>query len=150
MTAPTMRVLCVNAGSSSLRAVGFVIDRGDPPVRVVSQHVERIGAAGVPDHVTAFQAVVSELDRTGFGPVDVTAHRMVHGGPGLVEHAVVDATVRAALDRAVVFAPLHLGRELAVLDAACARFPASRHVACLDTAFHRDLSPVARRLPLPD
>jgi acetate kinase len=149
--AAVVRVLCLNCGSSSLKAAGFVAATpGDDPERVVSEAVDRIGPgdAAAPGHVAAFAQVADELERAGFAP-DVVAHRIVHGGPALCEHVVVDGEVRAVLSDALEFAPLHLPASLAVLDAASARFPGCVHVACLDTAFHRDLAPAARRLPIP-
>jgi acetate kinase len=56
--------------------------------------------------------------------------------------------VRAELTAAVSFAPLHLPAALEVLDAATTRYPECPQVGCLDTAFHRGLLPVVRRLPI--
>ena len=56
---------------------------------------------------------------------------------------------RSRLDAAIPFAPLHLAAELAVVDAATVRYPGATPIACLDTAFHRNLAPAARRLPIP-
>jgi acetate kinase len=147
-----VRVLCLNAGSSSLKAAAFVAGepseagrRGEPR-RVSSQHVERVGSVG--GHEAALRTVLDECERIGFAP-EVVAHRIVHGGPGVLEHVVVDDAVRADLDRARPFAPLHLPVELAVLDATRRTWPDRPQIACLDTAFHRTLAPVARRLPIP-
>jgi acetate kinase len=146
-----VRVLCLNAGSSSLKAAGFRVEqaRADP-VRVLSQLVERLGDADPSGeaHVTALGAVADACDRAGFVP-DVVAHRLVHGGPDLVEHVVIDDATRARLAEAASFAPLHLPAALAVLDAARVRYGGRAQVGCLDTAFHRDLAPVSRRLPIP-
>jgi acetate kinase len=142
--------LCLNAGSSSLKAAGFVVERrrGDPR-RVMSHAVERIPSENGDDkrYVDALDEVAGACDDVAFRP-DVVAHRLVHGGPNLLEHRVIDDTVRAALADAVSFAPLHLPPALTVLDAATSRYPDCPQVACLDTAFHRDLLPVVRRLPI--
>jgi acetate kinase len=145
-----VRVLCLNTGSSSLKAAGFVAESAANPARVVSEAVDRIGAGddAAQDHVAAFSTVADALDHSGFAP-DVVAHRFVHGGPALSEHVVVDDPVRATLSDAIEFAPLHLPASLAVLDAASLRYAGGVHVACLDTAFHRHLAPAARRLPIP-
>ena len=145
-----MRALCLNAGSSSLKAAGFAIDAtGDEPARAVSLSVDRIDAdpARSEAYVDALDGVAAACDRDEFVP-DVIAHRLVHGGPELLEHTVITDAVRAELDRATAFAPLHLPGALAVLDAARNRFSAAVQVGCLDTAFHRRLPPAARRLPL--
>jgi acetate kinase len=94
--------------------------------------------------VSALATVADILDRERFRP-GVIAHRLVYGGPETVEHGVLDHRLRADIEAAVSFAPLHLPAALAVLDAARARYPHLVHVACLDTAFHRHLSPAARR-----
>jgi len=146
-----MRVLCLNAGSSSLKAAGFDATKADvDPVRVVAHAVDRIGDGGDArrPYVQAVEAVADACERAGFTP-DVVAHRFVHGGPNLVEHVVIDAGVREQLAAAVAFAPLHLPAALAVLDAATTRYPDCSQIACLDTAFHRDIEPAARRLPIP-
>jgi acetate kinase len=49
----------------------------------------------------------------------------------------------------IPFAPLHLPAEIAAIEAIAARMPDRPQVVCFDTAFHRDLPDVARRLPLP-
>ncbi len=142
-----MQVLCLNAGSSSLKAAGYRVEPpADDPVRAASHIVERIDETG--GHVAALTAVAEAFDQAGFIP-DVIAHRLVHGGRDLLEHVVVDEAVRAQLAAAVPFAPLHLPAELAVLDAAGTRYPGRAQVACLDTAFHRHLPATARRLPIP-
>ncbi len=77
-------------------------------------------------------------------------HRFVHGGPHLREHQIVTPAVRAQLEAAVHFAPLHLPQSLRLLDQATQLYPQAVPVACFDTAFHRTLPPVAQHLPLPE
>jgi acetate kinase len=135
-----MRVACLNAGSSSLKAAFFAVDDDAEPVRVASHNVERVAG----DYAAALARVPDEL------APDVVAHRFVHGGPDLVEHAVIDDRVRGALEAAMPLAPLHLPAALAVLGAAEQRWPDVLNVACFDTAFHRNLLPATRRLPIPE
>jgi acetate kinase len=145
-----VHVLCLNTGSSSLKAAGFAVDTpgGDPP-RVLSHAVERIGSGNGDGrhYVDALDEVADACERVAFRP-DVVAHRFVHGGPKVVDHTVIDDTVRAALGDAVSFAPLHLPPALSVLDAATTTYAGRPQIACLDTAFHRGLLPVVRRLPI--
>ena len=121
-------VLCVNVGSSSVKIACFAV-----------------AASG---EATLVQRASSLDEVADFAP-DVIAHRIVHGGPHVIDHAVLDDDVRAALDAAVEFAPLHLPPALAFVDESASRYPGRAHVACLDTAFHRHLIPTARRLPIP-
>lgn len=135
-------VLAVNCGSTSIKAA-VVVD-GEERARVGRDldPAEAGAAAGaVADEVLA-AAEVAQPDAVG--------HRIVHGGPGLVEHAVVDGAVRERLEAARPFAPLHLPPALGALDALRDRWPDLAQVACLDTAFFADLPELSRRLPLPD
>lgn len=151
-----MRVLCVNAGSSSLKAALFDVATaaatagGDDPVCVARHRVEGLDASG-DGHRAAFAELADRFDAEvdGAGAIDAVSHRIVHGGRHLTNHAVVDPAVRGALDEARVLAPLHVPVALDLLDAATARYPGRPQVACLDTAFHRRLDPASRRLPLP-
>jgi acetate kinase len=157
-----MRVLCINSGSSSLKLAVFDVTRpatdGMAPVEAVERSrvlVERVGRGGPADVGAALDAGLDQLADTDRGVVaddaiDAVAHRIVHGGPHLRSHRVVDGGVRSALDTATAFAPLHLPAELAALDAATTRFAAAAQVVCLDTAFHTTVPEVSWRLPIPD
>ena len=78
------------------------------------------------------------------------AHRIVHGGPELLEHQRLTPEVRMKLEAAKDFAPLHMPPALAVIDSAVTRFTGTAQIICLDTAFHRTLPERAQRFPLPD
>jgi acetate kinase len=55
----------------------------------------------------------------------------------------------AELERATVFAPLHIPPALSVMRYAREHFPGTPQAACFDTAFHARMPDVARVLPLP-
>jgi acetate kinase len=135
LSAPT--VLCLNAGSSSLKLARFTVVDGD---------VHETARADLPAGDDALDGAFAS-DREA-APA-VVAHRVVHGGPRLDEHCVVNERVLEQLRAAVPFAPLHLPAELAAIDATARRFPDATQVVCFDTTFHRTLPPVARRLPIP-
>ena len=117
-----MRVLVVNAGSSSLKV--DLVDEG---------------------------RTVASYDQLPDAPpeVDAVGHRIVHGGPDLVEPVVIDAAVEAQLRGLVQLAPLHQPKSLAGLDAARRLLPDVPHVGCFDTAFHATLPPEASTFALP-
>lgn len=117
-----MRVLVVNAGSSSLKV--DLVDNG----RTVASY------DGFPD-------VAPRVDAVG--------HRIVHGGPDLVDPVVVDDKVERRLRALVELAPLHQPTSLAGLDAARDLLPGVPQVACFDTAFHATLPPAAYTYALP-
>jgi acetate kinase len=130
-------ILCVNAGSSSLKLAMFDGER-----RVASTTVERIGT----DVAAALGAA---LDEASFGTPAAVGHRVVQGGPDHMAPERVTPAVLADLCAAVPLAPLHLPATLACIEAIGARHPDVPQVVCFDTAFHRTMPAVSRRLPLP-
>jgi acetate kinase len=133
-------ILCVNAGSSTLKCSRYELADGE------LREVDRTEVAAGSE---AIDRALARLVPEDAVPPAVVAHRIVHGGPDLDQHCVVDTDVLDQLRRSVPFAPLHLPIELAALDVTGRRLPDAIQVACFDTTFHRTLPPVARRLPLP-
>lgn len=131
-----MRILVVNAGSSSLKLA--VLDDGST---TASSTIERWEGEGHLDPVSEFVASV--------GPVDAVGHRVVHGGPHLVEPTLLDADVLGLIEQATELAPLHNPRSLAGIRAVEKLLPDLPAVACFDTAFHADLPLAARTYALP-
>jgi acetate kinase len=129
-----MRILAVNAGSSSLKL--SVID-GDDRVDDAQEF------DGDTDAVTALQGFSA-----GAGEVDAVAHRLVHGGADVRRATLVDDHVRAQLEAAVELAPLHLPPALALLDAARKAIDRPQ-VACVDTAFHARIPTYATTYAVP-
>jgi len=76
-------------------------------------------------------------------------HRIVHGGTDHQAHVREDENRLASLRRAIPFAPLHLPAELRGIETATRLYPTVAQVACFDTAFHRELPELSRRLALP-
>jgi acetate kinase len=63
-------------------------------------------------------------------------HRIVHGGPSLRQHCLIDDLVLARLEAATAFAPLHIPSALSVIRFAQEHFRGLPQAACFDTAFH--------------
>jgi len=131
-----MRILTVNAGTSSLKL--SVVGDGD--VTVGARDLEALSSASL-DAVEDFAR--------GSGPLDAVGHRLVHGGASFREAVVVDSRVRATLDSVAELAPLHMPPALRLLDELRRRFPVP-HVACFDTAFHATLPPSAYTFAIPE
>lgn len=128
-----MRVLVVNAGSTSLK------------LRVVEPH-DRVDVAedldpGDDKALSDFVARVGRLDAVG--------HRVVHGGPHFVQPAVVTDAVRNELEKLNELAPLHNPPAVHAIEAVSAVLPELPVVACFDTAFHASLPEEAYRYALP-
>ncbi|MFG3720752.1 acetate/propionate family kinase [Streptomyces massasporeus] len=77
-------------------------------------------------------------------------HRIVHSGPHLTGHTLIDTRVRALLADVADLAPLHVTPALRMVDAAREFLPDVPHVACFDTVFHKDLPAQARTYALPE
>jgi acetate kinase len=133
-----VNVLTVNPGSGSLRL--HVVRPEDQEV-VDSAEVARPPAEAGAD-------VESFVDKVG--AVEVVAHRLVHGGPDLVEPKVVTPRVRETIAGARSLAPEHVPNTEALLDQLTGLLPDATHVVCPDTAFHRTLPSIARTYPLPE
>lgn len=88
-------------------------------------------------------------DRFGDHRLRAAGHRIVHGGPDHSGPVELTNAVQAQLEALTPLAPLHQPRCLAPVRALAALRPALVQIACFDTAFHHDLSPLASRLPLP-
>jgi acetate kinase len=75
-------------------------------------------------------------------------HRIVHGGPKLRQHCLIDDSVLRQLEAAIAFAPVHMPSALSIICFAQEHFPGLPQVASFDTTFHADLPEVARVLPI--
>jgi acetate kinase len=132
-----VRVLVVNAGSSSLKLA--VLDRAGEVS--AARTVERWQGEGDADPVAAFLADA--------GPVDAVGHRVVHGGPRHSGPVVVDPLLVSYLWSVSHLAPLHNPRALHGIRAVEELLPDLPQVACFDTTFHATLPPEAHTYALP-
>ncbi|HET9256401.1 MAG TPA: acetate/propionate family kinase [Pseudonocardiaceae bacterium] len=118
-----MRVLTVNAGSSSLK---LSLVRDGTSLR----------GYGDLDAALADDAP------------DAVGHRVVHGGHRSAPE-LIDDTVRAELGALTELAPLHQPAALRAIDRTRAAWPGLPQVACFDPAFHTTLPPAAATYALP-
>ncbi len=133
-----MRVLTVNAGSSSVKL--RLLDAADTTVAEQS----------LPADASGFDTGRLAAVLQDWPTPDAVGHRIVHGGTDYAGPVRIDATVRERLDELTALAPLHQPKSLAALDAVTARLPDSPAVACFDTAFHATLPPAAATYAVPD
>ena len=83
-----------------------------------------------------------------FARVTAVGHRVVHGMKHS-ESARITPQLLAELRRITPYAPEHLPREIGLIEAFRKRHSGLPQIACFDTAFHRTMPPVAKRLPIP-
>ncbi|MCW2992822.1 MAG: acetate/propionate family kinase [Conexibacter sp.] len=133
-----MKVLVVNAGSSSLKL--SLIGDGDVTLEDAELDAPRAEVDGA-----ALRAALSGA----LGEADAVGHRIVHGGARFVAPVRVDAEVEDALRALTDLAPLHQPKSLAALDAVTELLPDRPRVACFDTAFHTTLPAAASTYALP-
>ena len=76
------------------------------------------------------------------------AHRVVHGGPNLLHHCLINDKVVRELVLMSVFAPLHNQAALEIIQFARQAFPKLPQIACFDTTFHANLPDVTKILPV--
>ena len=82
------------------------------------------------------------------GRICAIGHRVVHGGPRLIIHQRITASVIQELRKCIHFAPLHIPLALQLIERAERLYPEIPQFACLDTAFHNTIPEVAARFPL--
>jgi acetate kinase len=158
-------VLVLNCGSSSLK-FGLYCICSSSPAPLLEGEVEGIGGpacrwwtriAGeaavskelqVARHSDALPMIVRLLAQCGAPSPSAVGHRVVHGGPGVRDHAIIDDAVLRDLGNAAAFAPLHTPAALELIRVAGGAFSQVPQVACLDTAFHRGMPDVARLFPI--
>jgi acetate kinase len=132
-----MRVLVVNAGSSSLK---LSLVAPDGTVHAATT-VERWTGRG---HIEPVQRFLHSVDR-----IEAVGHRVVHGGPRYRAPARVDAELLDYLDSIDDLAPLHNPRAVAGIRTVSDLLPGTPAVACFDTAFHATLPSAAHTYALP-
>ena len=165
-----MKVLVINAGSSSLKyqlldtASGEVMAKG---------LCERIGIDGVlthtgnksdekfkfdiamPTHKEAIQSVINVLLDpekgviSSMSEIDAVGHRVVHGGEFFSDSVIITEKVLKAIEDCVPLAPLHNYAEADVIEICREMFPELCNVIVPDTAFHYNMPEQAWRYAIP-
>ena len=164
-----MKVLVVNAGSSSLKYQLMDTVTKD----VLGKGIcERIGMEGslithkvgdkkveqeiaMPDHAVATEIVVNFLTDKDYGCIDsmdeieAVGHRVVHGGTYFFDSCLVNEEVIEAIKKCIEFAPLHNPANLMGIEGCTKVMPNVPQVAVFDTAFHQTMEPKAYTYALP-
>ncbi|MDP9054547.1 MAG: acetate kinase [Acidobacteriota bacterium] len=133
-----MRILVLNAGSSSLK---FNLFESNREVVIAKGEVERVSDMA--------DALASVFQHPGTDRVDAVGNRVVHGGDRFYQSLVIDDAVEKGIEELSVLAPLHNPHNLEAFRAAKRRLPGVPQVAVFDTAFHHSLPPRAYLYGLP-
>ena len=152
-----MKVLSVNAGSSSLKFQMYEM----PEEKVLISGVfERIGIDGsfytikyngeklkrevrLKTYVDAVEYLVEELIKNGvikqLDEIKAIGHRIVHGGAKYNKSVIITDEVIKDIEDLIPLAPLHNKAHLMGIRAFIKEIPNALEVACFDTAFHQTI-----------
>ncbi len=156
-----MKILIVNAGSSSLK---YQLIDMDNEATIAQGLIERIGIEGgkltqkvngvkrviqseLKDHLDAVAMMIQALTDKDHGviasmdEVGAVGHRVVQGGELFTASAVINDEVIAAIEKNVQLAPLHNPANLMGIYACQKIMPKTPMVAVFDTAFHQTMPP---------
>lgn len=129
-------ILTINGGSSTVKFALF--DAANPPRRLFAEKIE--GSEG---------AVEKILQRIGNDAISGVGHRIVHGGPRLIQPCRLTPDVLVELRQLIPIDPDHLPGEISLIEAMQQHARAVPQVLCFDTAFHATLPRAATLLPIP-
>ena len=164
-----MKILVLNAGSSSLKYQLFNMETGSV---LAKGTCERIGAGGtithkkpgsepfyeeidLPDHGTALEKVLGLLDSKEHGvisditEIDAVGHRVAHGGEKCRESTKITESVIKYLESIVPINPLHGPPAIAGIKACTELMPSTPQVAVFDTSFYADIEDFRYIYPVP-
>lgn len=165
-----MKVLVVNAGSSSLKYQLFETETGAVLAKGICERIgidgiieHRLGEDGeknkrqldMPNHAVAMKIVVDTLtDKvlgclSDMGEIKAVGHRVVHGGPYFFESCLVTPEVIEKLKLCNDFAPLHTPAHLMGIEGCTEVMPNVPQVLVFDTAFHQTMPDYAYTYALP-
>lgn len=153
-----MKILSVNAGSSSLKFQAYEMPE---ETVLISGVIERIGIGNsfytikingekikkemeIKNHREAFEIVVNELLEnkivSSLDEIKGIGNRVVQGGAYFDKTVIVDDSVLAKIDELSSLAPLHNPAAITGIKAAKDVIPAAMQTVVFDTAFHQTIS----------
>jgi acetate kinase len=166
-----MKILVINAGSSSLKYQLFDMDTGAVLAKGGCEKIGVKGSLGIvthkrpdkekyvtevplPNHNTALEIVLGLLTDSTLGviasvsEIGSVGHRIVHGGEKLTVNIVGEEEL-AYLDYITPINPLHAPPAIAAIRACRKLMPDIPHVVVADSAFYCDMPAESYIYPLP-
>ena len=152
-----MKILSVNAGSSSLKFT--MLELPEEKV-IISGTFEKIGIDGsfytikyngnkdrkevkLESHTDAVKILLDELINykviKSYDEIDGVGHRLVHGGDKYTESVIINDDVLKTVEKLVPLAPLHNPANLVGVRSFMEVLPNTPMVAVFDTAFHQTM-----------
>ena len=152
-----MKILSVNAGSSSLKFTLFEMPEG---IELIGGYFEKIGlsdsfysikmngekikkVASVNNHADAVKILIDELIENGviksLDELDGVGHRVVHGGEKYTDSVLINEEVINTVTELIPLAPLHNPANLIGIKAFMDVLGNKPNVGVFDTAFHQTM-----------
>ncbi len=103
----------------------------------------------LPTRAVAFALVADALHSGDFPAPKAIGHRMVSGGPTVLENQLITPELIDEMERYTAFAPLHTPIAVYIMREALRLFPGIPNFVILDTYFHRTMPEVAKHMPIP-
>ncbi len=165
-----MKILVINAGSSSLKYQLFDMDSSEVLAKGLC---ERIGINGsllkhtpigkdaviiekeMKNHADAIKLVIDALVDKNHGviasmdEISAVGHRVVHGGEYINTSVVIDDRVKDIIEKCIELAPLHNPANLIGIKACEEAMPGVPQVGVFDTAFHQTMPKEAYTYAIP-
>ena len=165
---PSLPVLALNSGSSSIKfsvyeaangerrklhegAVdGIATDEGKFWIKDADGKKVLDQTPAIPTPAAAFKLVADTLHSDDFPTPAAIGHRMVSGGPTILENQLITPALIDEMESYAAFAPLHTPIAVFIMRESLRLFPGVPNFVCLDTWFHRTLPEVAKHMPIPE
>lgn len=162
-----MKLLCVNAGSSSLK---FQLFEMPEEKVIISGYIEKIGAPDsfwntkingqkirgeryIKNHREAVAVLIEELLKykvvESLDEIKGVGHRVLHGGEKYSDSVLIDDEVIESIKALTKLGPLHHPGNLAGIEAMKEALPNVPMVAVYDTAFHQTMPKENYMYPVP-
>lgn len=162
-----MKILCVNAGSSSLK---FQLVEMPEEKLIISGYIEKIGLKDsfwttkvngekikgeryLKNHKEAAEVLIEELLKhkavESLDEIKGVGHRVLHGGEKYSDSVIITDEVIEDIKNLTKLGPLHHPGNLAGIEAMQKALPGVPMVAVYDTAFHQTMPKVNYMYPVP-
>ncbi len=165
---PGLPILVLNSGSSSIKfsiyealederkllfdgaVEGIGTDQGKFWITDAAKKKLVDQTPTLPSREVAFKLVADALSSGKFPAPAAIGHRMVSGGPTVLENQRITPALIDEMERYTAFAPLHTPIAIYIMREAQRLQPGVPNFVILDSYFHRTLPEVARHMPIPE
>jgi acetate kinase len=164
----SLPVLVLNSGSSSIKFSVYEAGNGERR-KLHEGAVDGIGTdqgsfwikdaegkklvdqtPALPTRAVAFTLVADALHSKDFPASAAIGHRMVCGGPTVLENQLITPELIDEMERYTAFAPLHTPIAVYIMRECLRLFPGVKNFVCLDSYFHRTMPEVVTHMPIPE